>query len=155
MVLAAGRHSGYRLDPTGGADPRGGADYEGCLLGEAAGRFGTCVGIAVQDFPDAGFRVTWGFLEERVRVVTGHLLADRRTDLGVSVRYSAALAAGPRNLHADLLSLGICVTQHLAGESRRRGWALVAAWQHGRLGYAPETELLDTDRFTAGLAWLP
>jgi hypothetical protein len=153
--LAAGRHSGYRLDPTGGADPRGGSDVEGCLLAEAAGRFGTCLGIARQAFPDAGFSVTWAFLDERVRVVTGHLLADRRTDFGASVRYSVALAAGPRNLHAALLSLGLYVTQHLAARGPRHGWAIVAAWQHGRLGYATETELLDTDRFTAGLAWLP
>jgi hypothetical protein len=29
------------------------------------------------------------------------------------------------------------------------------AWQHGRLGNALETERLDTDRFTAGITWMP
>jgi hypothetical protein len=151
----AGRHSGYRLDPTGGADPRGGGDVEGCVLADAADRFGTCIGIGRQAFPDAGYSVTWAFAEERVRVVAGQLIAGRRTDLGVSVRFSRMFAAGPRNIRADLLSLGLYVTQHLAGDGMRHGWSVVAAWQHGRLGNAPETELLDTDRFTAGLAWIP
>ena len=155
LVLGGGVHSGYRLDPTGGADPSGGRDLEGCLLAEAGDRLGTCLGVGRQSFPDAGFAVTWSFIEERVRLVSGRFLGGRRTDLGVALRYSQALAAGPRNLRAALLSFGLHVTQHLASEGRRRGSSVFVAWQHSQLGHAPETEKLDTDRFSAGVIWMP
>lgn len=155
LTLASGFHSGYRLDPTGGADPDGGTDVEGCLLAEAGGRFGACIGVGRQSFPDAGFTATWLFLEQQSRLISGRLLGDRRTDLGAAVRYSHAIRAGPRNQSPGLLGFGLYVTQHFAPEGRRRGWRIHCAWQHGRLGNAIETERLDTDRFTAGITWIP
>jgi hypothetical protein len=154
VLAAAGLHSGYRLDPSGGADPRGGTDVEGCILVETGGRLGSCLGMGRQSFPSAGFGVTWVFLEMRSRLVSGHMLGGHRTDLGATLRYSQALGAGPRDLDPALLSIGLYVTQHLTSGGRRLGWSLVCAWQHGRLGDAPETERLDTNRFTAGLAWI-
>jgi hypothetical protein len=155
LLLAGGVHNGYRLDPTGGADPRGGRDLEGGLLAESGNRLGTCLGVGRQSFPDAHFSVTWVFLEERVRIVSGRFLGGRRTDLGAALRYSQALDAGPRNLYPALLTFGLHVTQHLATEGRRRGSGVFVAWQHSRLGNALETEFLDTDRFTAGVIWMP
>jgi hypothetical protein len=153
--LGGGFHSGYRLDPTGGADPRGGHDVEGGLLAETGDRLGTCFGVGRQSFPDAGFKVTWGFIEERVRLASGPVLGDRLTDLGATVRYSQGLAAGPRNLSPALLTIGLRVTQHLADDGLRRGWSVFVAWQHSRLGHAPETEELDADRLTGGVLWMP
>lgn len=153
-MVAAGFHSGYRLDPTGGADPHGGTDIEGCILVET-GRLGSCIGMGRQSFPDAGFGVTWVFIETRGRLVSGHLLGSRRTDLVATLRFSQALGAGPRALDPALLGFGLGVTQHLATDGRRRGWSISGAWQHGRLGNAPETERLDTDRFTAAISWIP
>ncbi len=154
LSIAGGLHSGYRLDPTGGADPHGGNDVEGCLLLEAGDRFGTCVGVEWQSFPDAAYAVTWLFIEQRARLLTGSIVG-RRTDLGAALRYGQALSAGPRHLNPALLGLGLYVRQHLAPEGRRRGLSIVCAWQHGRLGNAPETERLDTDRLTAGITWIP
>jgi hypothetical protein len=154
VLVSAGLHSGYRLDPTGGTDPRGGTDVEGCLLVDAGDRIGSCLGVGRQSFPDAGFGVTWVFLELRSRLLSGHLLGGRRTDLGAALRYGQALGAGPRNLDPALLGLGLFVTQHLTTGGRRLGWSLVCAWQHGRLGDAPETERRDTDRFFAGVEWI-
>ena len=56
-----------------------------------------------------------------------------------------------------LFSFGLQVTQHLATEERRRGASLFIAWQHSTLGRAIETEpeMLRSDRFTAGVVWLP
>ena len=155
LVLSGGVHSGYRLDPTGGADPRGGRDVEGCLLAATGDRLGTCLGVGRQSFPDAHFFVSWVFAEEQVRLVSGRFLGGRRTDLGAALRYSQALSAGPRNLHPALLTFGLQVTQHFATGGRRRGSGVFVAWQHSRLGDAPETEILDTDRFTAGVIWMP
>lgn len=155
LLVAGGFHSGYRLDPIGGPDPQGGSDVEACMLVETGQTFGTCMGVGRQSFPDAGFAATWLFLEQRGRLVSGRFWGGRRTDLGAALRYSQALGAGPRRLSPGLLGVGLYVTQHFAAEGRRRGWRIVCAWQHGRLGDAPETERLDTDRFTAGLAWTP
>lgn len=155
LLVAGGFHTGYRFDPTGGADPDGGSDLEGCIFLEAGNRFGTCVGGGRQSFPDAGFTATWLFIEERVRLVTGQFLGGRRTDLGAALRYSQALAVGPRHLSPGLLGVGVQVTQHFATEGRRRGLRVFFAWQHSRLGDAPETELLDTDRYSVGFIWMP
>jgi hypothetical protein len=154
VTVASGFHSGYRLDPTGGADPDGGTDVEGCLLAEV-GRFGTCLGVARQSFPDAGFSATWLFIEQQGRLASGHLLGARRTDLGAVLRFSHAPNAGPRRQNPSLLGFGLYVTQHLAPAGRRQGWRIQCAWQHGRLGNALETERLDSDRFTVGITWIP
>jgi hypothetical protein len=157
VVVAGGVHSGYRLDPTGGAAPRGGSDLEACLLAETTDRLGTCLGLARQAFPDAGFSVTWAFIEERLRLASTTFLGGRRTDLGASLRYSAGFSVGPRAVDPALFSFGLQVTQHLATEERRRGASLFIAWQHSTLGRAIETEpeMLRSDRFTAGVVWLP
>jgi len=154
LLVGGGIHSGYRLDPTGGGDPDGGSDVEGCILAQIGDRFGTCLGVSWQSFPDAGFAATWLFIEERGRLGSGRWLDGRITDVGATVRYGQALSAGPRHLSPGLLALGLYVIHHLA-IGGRRGWSLYGAWHHGRLGNAPETELLDTDRFTAGIIWMP
>ena len=154
-TIATGFHSGYRLDPTGGADPRGGTDFEGGLLLEAGGSLGTCLGVGRQTFPDAGFTATWVFMELQRRIAGGQLLGDRRTDLGAVLRFSRALKAGPRELDPALLGFGLFVNQHLASEGHRRGWRIHLDWQYSRLGEALETERLDTNRFTAGITWIP
>ena len=154
VLLSGGIHSGYRFDPTGGENPAGGSDVEGCLLAEGT-RFGACIGAGRESMPDASFAVTWLFLEGRGRVWSGYLWGERRTDVGATLRYSQALNAGPRALSPGLLGVGLFVSQNLTATRYRRGLRAVLAWQHGRLGNAPETERLDTDRLTAGIAWLP
>ncbi len=151
--LGAGGHTGYRLDPTGGASPTGGSDFEGCFLAQQGDRFGTCLGVGRQNFPDARYFVTWLFAEEQVRLASVHLVGNRRTDLGVNLRYGTGLSAGPRHLTPALLSGGIYVVQHLEADGRW-GWSVYAGWQHCRLGFAPETERLDSDRFLAGVEWV-
>ena len=155
LSVAAGIHSGYRLDPTGGNDPRGGGDVEACALLEAGNRFGTCVGYAKQAFPDAQYSASWIFLEERVGLISRQWLGASMTDLSAMLRYSKGLSIGPRNLSPDMLGLGLLVTQHFSSEGLRRGWRAFLSWQHGRLGNAPETEFLDTERLTLGLIWSP
>lgn len=155
LVLGAGVHTGFRLDPTGGAHPRGGRDIEGCILAETGDWFGTCLGAAQLSFPDAGFSATWLFIEQRVRIWSGHPLGRGRTHLAGVVRYSQGLKAGPRKLDPALLAAGVHVIQYLATDGFRRGVGLYASVQYGRLGSAPETELLNTLRVTAGVAWRP
>jgi hypothetical protein len=153
--VAGGLHSGYRLDPTGGANPRGGSDYEACVLAETGSRFSTCIGASRQAFPDAGMNVSWLFIEERARVGTAALLAGRRTDFGLALRFSHAPSVGRRALDPSVLGVGVYVLQRLAAEHQRRGLNIFAGWQYGRLGSAPETELLNSNRVTVGLVWLP
>jgi hypothetical protein len=155
LLLGGGMHSGYRLDPTGGADPAGGRDVDLCILAQSGGRFGACLGMARQSFPDADFTVTWFFVEPRVRLVSGRLFGDLSTDLGAGLRLGQAPETGPRHISPSLLAVGFNVTQHLSPDGRRRGWSLYAAWLHGRLGNVPETERRDSDRVTAGLTWVP
>ena len=155
LLVAGGVHSGFRLDPAHDASPLGGRDVEGCLLIESGGRFGACVGGGRQSFPGENVSVTWAFIEGRARLASGRLLSDWRTDVGVAVRFSDALSSGTLHVSAELFSYGFQVTQHLSPGQLRRGWSLFAAWQHGRLGYAPETEFLTTDRLTAGIIWIP
>jgi hypothetical protein len=154
LMLDGGVHSGYRLDPTGGASPSGGSDLEACLLVATGDRLTTCVGFGRQHFPSARFSLTWVFIEERAAVARAELMRGHPTELGLAVRFSAGLATGPRSLAPKLLSGGLYVAQRLVG-GMRQGWSVFAAWEHGRLGYTPETEHLDTDRLTAGLTWLP
>jgi hypothetical protein len=154
LLLAVGRHSGYRLDPTGGEPPAGGGDVEGCVLAESGGRFGACIGAARQSFPDADFAVTWFFVEPRFRLLSGTALGTSRTDVGISFRIAQGVETGPRHHSPSQLALGVHIVQHLAGQGFRRGWSLNAAYHHGRLGNVPETEFRDTDRVTAGLAWV-
>jgi hypothetical protein len=155
FAFAAGVHTGYRLDPTGGANPRGGRDVEGCLMVETGDRFGTCFGFGRQSFPDAGYSATWLFFEERGRLVSHRTFGGRRADLGASLRFSHGLGVGPRTLTPGILGVGLYLTQRFALEEHRRGWQVSFSWQHGWLGFAPETELLEVDRFTAGVAWVP
>jgi len=154
VLVAGGFHSGYRLDPIGGADPHGGGDVEACILAQTA-RFGTCVGVGRQSFPDAGFVATWVFIEERVRLASSSFWGTRLTEFGVALRYSQGITVGPRSLNPGLLGVGLYVTQYIAIKGRRGGSRIFGAFQHNRLGLAPETELLDSNRFTTGIAWTP
>lgn len=154
VYASAGIHTGYRLDPTGGAQPRGGSDLEACLLAEFAGRFGTCIGMLRQAFPDHGFSVAWLFIEERVRLVSARGLGGKLVSGGVILRLSRAGAAGPRGLTANQAGVGFYLRQRIASEDRR-GWSAVVSWMHGRQGGGLETEKLDTDRITVGLVWMP
>jgi hypothetical protein len=154
LRVAGGFHSGYRLDPNGGADPAGGSDLEGCLVAETGDRFDTCIGGGRQSFPDAGFGTAWLFIEQGARLVSAHVLGAHRIDVGATLRYSEALNAGPRHISPGLLGFGLQVTQHLTTDGGVRGLRIFCAWQHGRLRGAPETELLDSEHFTAGVLWI-
>jgi hypothetical protein len=155
LMLGGGWHSGYRLDPTGGDPPGGGGDLEGCVLAEAGSRLSVCLGIARQRFPDSDFAITWYFLEPRFRVWNGDPIGASRTDIGVALRLAQGAETKPRNISPSQLAAGIYLVQHLAPEGRRRGWSVYLAYSHGRLGNVPETEFRDTDRFSAGLTWVP
>ena len=155
LGLAAGLHSGYRLDPTGGADPSGGGDIEGYLLMEGGFPVSVYLGVARQSFPDAGFAETWYFIEPRLRLLSRTLLGTSRTDLGVMLRIAQGSEIGSREISPSQLGVGVFVNQHLAAEGRRRGWSVFGAYQHARLGNVPETEKLDTDRVLLGLTWIP
>jgi hypothetical protein len=136
-------------------DPSGGSDFEACLLLEIGDRAGTCLGFAKQSFPDAGYTGGWFVVEERVRLLSRQFLGTRTTDFAAAFRYSKGASIGPRHLDPDMLGLGLLMTQHFSTTGRQRGWRTFLEWQHGRLGNAPETEFLDTDRFTLGLVWVP
>jgi hypothetical protein len=153
--LGGGVHSGYRLDPTGGGDPAGGRDVEGCVLAESGGLLGVCIGLARQALPDAGFSLTWYFLEPRLKMLSRRLLGGARTDFWAGLRLAQAGETGPRHLSPSLLGLSLQLTQHLNGDGGRRGWSIYTAYLHGRLGNVPETEFRDSDRVTAGLTWVP
>lgn len=155
VALRYGRHSGYRLDPTGGANPRGGSDAELGLLLSPAGRFETLLGLTSSALPDAGYHVTWGFFEEDARLLDGHLPGDRHASLRLGLRYSKGFSAGTRNLSPAELGIGANAVVVLTPGRTRGGVSLDLGWLHQRLGDAPETELLDADRFTLGLRWLP
>jgi hypothetical protein len=155
LGLAAGLHSGYRLDPTGGADPSGGGDIEGYLLMEGGFPVSVYLGIARQSFPDAEFVETWYFVEPRLRLLSQTLLGTTRTDLGVMLRIAQGGEVGNREISPSQLGVGVFVNQHLAVEGRRRGWSVFGAYQHARLGNVPETEKRDTDRVFVGLTWIP
>lgn len=154
VYSAAGFHTGYRLDPTGGDPPRGGSDLEACLLAEFADRFGTCIGVLRQSFPDHGFSVAWLFIEERVRLVSTQGLGGKLVSGGVMLRLSRAGAAGSRGLSANQAGVGVYLRQRI-GSLDRRGFSAVVSWMHGRQGGGVETEKLDTDRITIGLVWMP
>lgn len=157
LSFGGGFHSGYRLDPAGSASPGGGGDVEGCILAETGNWFSACLGVGRQSLPDASLTVTWYFIEPRARFLSRPLLGDHRTDLGASVRFAQAseVQAGTGYLSPSLLAAGLYLTQHLSPDNRRRGWSMYTAWQHGWLGNVPETERRSTDRFTAGLTWVP
>ena len=152
VLLGAGVHSGYRIDPNAGADPKGGTDWEACLLAEVADRVGACFGFGEQSFPGADFGVHWWFVEARGRIVSANVLGAYRTDLYAALRHSETEGVGTQNVNPELLSYGLYVTQHLSPGSR--GWSLYGSWEHGRLGHTSETEKINTDRFMAGAAWL-
>lgn len=155
LLLGIGVHTGYRLDPTGATDPVRGGDVEGCLMAQSGGGFGACIGVARQRLPDADLSVTWFFLEPRMRIVSGRLMGDLRTDLGAALRLGQAPETGPRHISPSLIAIGLHVTQHLAPGGRRRGWSVYAAWHHGWLGNIPEPTRRETNLFTAGLTWVP
>ncbi len=155
LMIGAGRHSAYRIDPTGGFDPRGGSDFEACMMVRTGGPIDGCLGVGRQTFPDADYDVTWLFVEPRVRLVSAHLFGGSLTDLTAGFRVAQAPETGPRSLDPVQLALGVYVTQHLSGDGRRRDWSIYTAWHHGRLGNTPETEMLNVDRITAGLLWVP
>jgi hypothetical protein len=155
LSLGAGAHTGYRLDPTGGADPGGGSDVEGSVVAESGNWFGAAIGVSRQSFPDAGYSVTWFFIEPKARLLTRQLFGRRRTDIGVSIRFADAYETGPRHISPYQIGGGIFVTQHLSADGRRRGLSVYTALLHGRLGNVPETERRTTDRVTAGVTWVP
>jgi hypothetical protein len=155
LGIGGGFHSGYRLDPTGGANPSGGGDLEGYLLIEGGFPVSVYLGVARQSFPDAEFVETWYFVEPRLRLLSRTLLGSSRTDLGVALRIAQGGEVGTREISPSQLGLGFYVNQHLAADGRRRGWSVFGAYQHARLGNVPETERRDTDRIFLGLTWIP
>jgi DNA gyrase inhibitor GyrI len=154
LSLGAGVHSAYRLDPTAGLAESGSA-IEGCLVADTGNWFSACLGGGRETLPGADLSVTWLFLEPRARLLHAGVLGGRRFDLGAAVRVAQATQVGRRGISPSLLAAGLYAEQHLSSNLRQRGLSLYAAWQHGRLGNVPETEDRDTDRFTAGLTWLP
>ena len=155
VMLSAGLHTGYRLDPTVGENPSGGSDYEGCLVAETGSILATCLGIGQQAFPDAGYSVVWFFVEESARLLRGKWLGSSLTDLGVSLRLAMSGEVSQRSLSPDLLAFGFFARQHLGDGDGQHGISLLLAWQHGLLGNVPETEMRTTHRLTAGLIWIP
>lgn len=157
VLFAAGAHTGYRLDPTGGSDPRGGSDVDACMLLEVGDRLGTCLGLTREAFPDARYTANWLFLEERIRVGSRTWLRDHATDLAVTVRLSKGVSIGPRRLDPDLVGAGVQLVQSLSPSHRRRGWRIILGWAHSLLRDAPETEteFLHVDRLTGGFMWVP
>ncbi len=154
-AFSYGRHSGFRLDPTGGANPRGGADVEGALIFAPAGRFEMLLGVSSEALPDAGYHVTWGFAEGTYRIFARTMLGGRHADLRAALRYSKGFSAGTRSLSPALLGIGIDGVVVVTPGRERGGLSLDLGWMHERLGNAPETELLDSDRFSLGLRWIP
>jgi hypothetical protein len=113
------------------------------------------VGGGRQTFPDHGYDVTWLFVEQRARLLSALVWGERRTDLFAALRIGQAQGAGPRHHSPVQLGLGLFVSQRLSPARGRHGWRVTFGWQHGRLGDAVETEYLDTDRFLAGVTWVP
>jgi hypothetical protein len=155
LSLGAGAHTGYRLDPTAGADPGGGSDVEGAVVAESGDWFAAAIGVGRQSLPGAGFSITWFFIEPKARLLTRQFFGRRRTDIGASIRFADASETGPRHISPYQLAAGIFVTQHLSAEGRRRGLSVYTAVLHGRLGNVPETERRTTNRVTAGVTWVP
>jgi hypothetical protein len=155
LMFAGGAHSGLGLDSVAGPNPRGGSNYEACLLMQSSDRFATCVGGARQYMPDYDEAVGWLFLEERARLFTVTPVGTHNTDVGVAVRLSKSLGVGTHAVYPSMLSFGVHVTQHLAGGGRRRGWSLVAGWQHGSLKGTHTSKDPVADQIVAGLIWIP
>jgi hypothetical protein len=155
LMFAGGAHSGLGLDSVAGPNPRGGSNYEACLLIQSSDRFATCVGGARQYMPDYDEAVGWLFLEERARLFTVTPVGTHNTDVGVAVRLSKSLGVGTHAVYPSMLSFGVHVTQHLAGGGRRRGWSLVAGWQHGSLKGTHTSKDPVADQIVAGLIWIP
>jgi hypothetical protein len=154
VLVAGGGHSGYRLEAGVGAAP--GLDGESCLLAEPGHVFGTCLGAAVQSFPDAGYMGTWLFIEQRARLASTRWWPDRRFDFGAAVRFSELMSIGEaRRVYASQLAVGLYVTQFLTTPSRRRGTRLFAEWLHGWLVSGGESQYELTERFTLGFGWVP
>lgn len=153
LLMGGGFHTAYRLDPLDPGHP--GGDVESCVLAESGQWFSACIGMGRQALPRAGFSVTWFFLEPRARLASGRLVGSSRTDLSAALRLGQASESGPRHQSPSLVAVGLYVTQHLAAQDRRRGWRLYTAWHYGRLGNVPEEELRSSNRFTAGLMWVP
>mgnify|MGYP003576034852 FL=1 len=155
LMFAGGAHSGLGLDSVVGTHPRGGSNYEACVLMQSSNRFATCVGGARQYMPDYDEAVGWLFLEERARLFTVTPVGTHNTHVGVAVRLSKSLGVGTHPTYPSMLSFGVHVTQHLAGGGRRRGWSLVAGWQHGPLKGTDTSEDPVADQIVAGLIWIP
>jgi hypothetical protein len=155
LSFGAGAHTGYRLEPTGGANPGSGSDVEGAIVAESGDWFGAAIGVGRQSFPDAGLSVTWFFIEPKARLLTRQFFGRRRTDFGASIRFADAPETGPRHISPYQIAGGVFVTQHLSTEGRRRGLSVYTALLHGYLGNVPETERRTTNRVTAGVTWVP
>ena len=155
LMFAGGAHSGLGLDSVVGTHPRGGSNYEACVLMQSSNRFATCVGGARQYMPDYDEAVGWLFLEERARLFTVTPVGTHNNDVGVAGRLSKSLGVGTHPTYPSMLSFGVHVTQHLAGGGRRRGWSLVAGWQHGSLKGTHTSKDPVADQIVAGLIWIP
>jgi hypothetical protein len=83
------------------------------------------------------------------------LFSDRNTDLSGTFRFSKATGVGSRNTYPEMFGLGLQLVQHIASGGHRRGISVLTAWQHGWLNNAPDSQDRSTDRFMAGLIWLP
>jgi hypothetical protein len=154
LSLGGGVHSGYRLDPTAGLAQSGSA-IEGCLVADTGHWFSACLGGGRETLPGADLSVTWLFLEPRARLLHTGAFGGHLFDLGAAVRVGQATQVGRRGISPSLLAAGLYAEQHLSANMRQHGLSVYTAWQHGRLGNVPETEDRDTDRFTAGLTWIP
>lgn len=155
FTFAGGVHTGLSFDSLAGTDPAGGSNYEACLYLQASDRFATCAGGARQYFPDEDVLVGWLFLEERARLFSARTLGDHTTDFGVALRLSKSTGVDGRNTYPSMLGFGLLITHHLAAAGRRGGLSVVAAWQHGLLKGAENSQDRVTDQFVAGLLWIP
>jgi hypothetical protein len=155
VLVGAGVHTGYRIDPRDSASPSGGGDLEGCLLLEVGDRFSACLGAGRQSFPAMGSTFGWFFMEARGVIARTRALGDRRLELGATLRYAQGPFVGTPEVYPGLLAVGVFVRQHLAPLERRRGLSVFGAWQHSRVISVPGIDGRNAERLTAGLTWVP
>jgi hypothetical protein len=154
LGLTAGRHSGYRVQPTSPDSP-GGSDVEACLILDSGRGVSGCFGGGYQSLSEIGYGVDWAFAEARAQIFARSFLGHELTQLGLTLRIAQGGITGSRGIDPSLLAAGIILTQHLAADARARGWSLQASFQHGWLGHVPELDHRQFSRLAGGLAWVP
>jgi hypothetical protein len=158
--IAAGGHSGYELNTTGGGltdSDQAGVHVEGCFSarqGPGALRVvsGCALGLAWDSRPESKGAL-WFFIEPRVRFFGGRPRGVSNTEAGALLRGGFGMVEKVSR-NPTLVAPGLYASRHIRVNQSGKGWSFTLAWHHYLVGNRGEgTHKVESEMVSLALGY--